>query len=317
MPEQPLHALSTMWSQERFKTDGREHDDMLAFAETTAGLGFPHIEINYVIPPAGVEALLVTDHVGVSSVHSPCPRIKAPDGRMSDALNLASPDVAERTLAVQCAHEAVDVAVRAEAPYIVVHLGGVGSAIFEEERELRRLYDAGTREGENVESLRRRAAQRRREGFDAYFRQARRSLAEIAEYASAKGVAVGLENRYHYHEFPNVDDLHVLLADYPPDVAGFWLDVGHAEVLERLGFYPHTRWLDELAPRCIGTHVHDVDGLADHRAPGHGTADWAHYAAKLPPHIPRVFEINQKIDEELVAASIGFLRERGVLPATA
>ena len=74
------------------------------------------------------------------------------------------------------------------------------------------------------------------------------------------------------------------------------------------------RWLNELAGRCIGAHVHDVDGLADHRAPGHGTADWDHIAHKLPPHVPRIFEINQKAPEEQVAAAIPFLRQRGVLP---
>jgi sugar phosphate isomerase/epimerase len=60
--------------------------------------------------------------------------------------------------------------------------------------------------------------------------------------------------------------------------------------------------------------VHDVDGLADHRAPGHGTADWPHYAAKLPPHIPRIYEINQRTPEEQVAAATPFLRTVGVLP---
>jgi hypothetical protein len=42
-----------MWSQGRFRDDGRDTDDMLAFAETVARLGFPAIEINYVIPPEG------------------------------------------------------------------------------------------------------------------------------------------------------------------------------------------------------------------------------------------------------------------------
>jgi sugar phosphate isomerase/epimerase len=304
-----------MWSQGRFKSNGAEHDDMAAFAGATAALGFGHIEINYVIPPAGVEALLATNHVGVSSVHSPCPRVKTPSGRMSDALNLASPDAEERELAVECARAAVDVAVRAGAPAIVVHLGGVGSEIFPEERELRKLYDAGTREGEQVESLLQRADERRQEGFDTYFPQARRSLDEITEYAAPRGVAVGLENRYHFHEFPGPDDMHELLAAYPPEAAGFWLDIGHAEVLDRLGFHRHTRWLDELGTRCIGAHVHDVEGLADHRAPGHGTADWPHYASKLPAHTPRVFEINQRTPEEQVSAAIPFLRERGILPA--
>jgi sugar phosphate isomerase/epimerase len=304
-----------MWSQGRFKQDGRDGDDMAAFAETVARLGFPHIEINYVIPPDGVEALLATNHVAVTSVHSPCPRVACYDGRKSDALNLASPDARERDAAVQCARAAIDIAERAQAPYLVVHLGGVGSEIFPEEKELRKLFDSGARDGAYVEGLRRAAQERRKEGRDTYFPHARRSLAEIAEYAAPRGVAVGLENRYHFHEFPGPDEMHELLPEYPPEVAGFWLDVGHAEVLDRLGFHPHTRWLDELADRCIGTHVHDVDGLADHRAPGHGTANWPHYSAKLPPEIPRVFEINQKIEENLVSDSIPFLRDRGVLPA--
>src|SRR3990172_4606509 len=48
----------------------------------------------------------------------------------------------------------------------------------------------------------------------------RRSLEEMAEHAAGSGVAIGLENRFHYHEFPGVDEMHELLAGYPPDVAG-------------------------------------------------------------------------------------------------
>jgi sugar phosphate isomerase/epimerase len=139
-------------------------------------------------------------------------------------------------------------------------------------------------------------------------------LAEIAEYGAKHGVAIGLENRYHYHEFPNIDEMHELLADYPLDVAGFWIDIGHVEVLDRLGLVPRHRYLDELADRCIGSHIHDTDGLADHRAPGNGTSDWPHYAAKLPAHVPRVFEINQRQSPEDVANAIPYLRSVGILP---
>ena len=310
----PIHALSTMWSQGRFRRDGLDGDDMDAFAETTARLGFPHIEISYVIPPDGVEALLGSNHVRVSSVHSPCPRIRTADGRLSDALNLASIKDDERQLAVERAKVTIDYACRAGAGSVVVHLGGIDTPMFEEERDLRRRYDAGEREGQRVEELRRRAIARRPEGVESFFPQARRSLAEIAEYAAARSVAIGLENRFHYHEFPGIDEMHELLAEYPAHVAGFWLDVGHAEVLDRLGLIPKHRWLNELAGRCIGAHVHDVDGLADHRAPGHGTADWEHIAQKLPRRVPRIFEINQKTPEEHVAAAIPFLRQCGVLP---
>jgi len=303
-----------MWSQGRFRSDGDEHDSMPAFAETTAGLGFGHIEINYVIPPHGVDALIEQGHVAVSSVHSPCPRVKSPSGKLSDALNLADTDEELRLLAVQYAKDSVDTAVRAGARLLVVHLGGVENAMFDEERQLRKLYDVGRHDDDEIKALRKSAVERRRAGAPTYLPQAKRSLAEIAEHAAAKGITIGLENRYHFSEFPDPDEMAELLADYPPQVAGFWLDIGHAEVLERLGFIDHRRWLDELADRCVGTHVHDTDGLADHRAPGYGTTDWPHYAAMLPPDIPRIFEINQRTPEDQVANAIPFLRSVGVLP---
>src|SRR5438132_6850127 len=303
-----------MWSQGRFRGDGKQADDMLAFAETAARLGFPAIEINYVIPPEGVEALLSNDYIGIVSLHSPTPRIRMDDGKSSDALNLASTDEEERGLAVERARVTVDHASRCGARYMIVHLGGIDGAMFDEERELRKRYDAGERDGAEIDLLRRGAVERRGEAAKTHLPLAKRSLAEIAEYAVTRNVAVGLENRYHYHEFPGPGEMRELLEEYPPEVAGFWLDVGHAEVLDRLGLDRHDRWLNELGDRCIGAHVHDVEGLADHRAPSHGTADWPHYAQKLPPAVPRVFEINQKVDEQQVAAAIPFLRERGILP---
>src|SRR3990172_764292 len=129
-----------MWSQGRFPHENR--DSMARFAETASRLGFPAVEINYVIPPEGVEEILASDHVSVASLHSPTPRVKAANGRWSEALNLAAADEEERALAVRLACETVDHAVRAGARYVVVHLGGIesggGSAMFEGEKRLTR-----------------------------------------------------------------------------------------------------------------------------------------------------------------------------------
>ena len=311
----PVHALSTMWSQGRFPHENR--DSMARFVEAASRLGFPAVEINYVIPPEGVEEILASDHVSVASLHSPTPRVKAANGRWSEALNLAAADEEERDLAVRLACETVDHAVRAGARYVVVHLGGIESGgrseMFEGEKRLRRLFDEGVRAGAEVDAVRSEADAARLEGAGRNLPRARRSLAEIAEHAAGRGVAIGLENRYHYHEFPGIEEMHELLADYPPTVAGFWLDVGHAEVLDRLGLVAKERWLDELGARCIGSHVHDVDGLADHRAPGLGDVDWSYIARGLPADAPRVFEINQRTPEDAVAAAVPFLRERSVL----
>ncbi len=300
------YSLSTMWSQGRFRS-------MREFARAALRLGYPNVEISYVVGPEGVEELLECDDVGVLSLHNPVPRVTVADGRSSDALNLASLDEEERRLAVELGRRTLELAAKAGADRVVFHLGGIGDEHFAEERELRRLYDAGVRAGEQVEALRRRARERRAEAAAPYLAQARRSLAELAEEAARLGVRIGLENRYHYHEIPSVDEALALLAEYPPEVVGYWHDVGHAEVLDRLGLVDKRRWLQELGERCIGAHLHDVDGLQDHRAPGHGTADWDYVARYLPPDALRVFEINQRVPEEQVAGAIAFLRQRGVL----
>jgi sugar phosphate isomerase/epimerase len=303
-----------MWSQGRFPLGDR--DSMDRFAEAASRLGFPAVEINYVIPQEGVDELLTSNHVSIVSLHSPTPRIKVA-GRWSDALNLAALDEDERAHAMRLACTTIDCAAQAGARYIVVHLGAIETRgkprMLGSERQLRRLFDSGVREGEDVEALRRQTVIERRRGALQNLPQARRSLADIADHAAASGVAVGLENRFHHHEFPSLHEMHELLDGYPPDLVGFWMDVGHAEVLDRLGLIPKHRWLDELRDRCLGTHVHDVDGLADHRAPGLGDVDWSYIVRGLRENVPRVFEINQKAPEGAVAAALPFLRERGVL----
>jgi sugar phosphate isomerase/epimerase len=310
---QPIIALSTMWSQGRFPRDDADGDDMDRFAEAAARLGYSHTEISYVIPPDGVEQLLGTNHVAVSALHSPTPRVKTANGRWSETLNLASLDPDERALAVRHACATIDHATRAGARYIVVHLGAIDGGVFDEEHQLRRLHEKGFQESEQVQRLRRQAIVKRREGARRHFPEAGRSLAEIADHAARAGVAVGLENRFRYHEFPSIDEMHELVADYPPHVAGFWLDVGHAEVMDRIGFTEKRRWLAGLSDRCLGVHLHDVDGLTDHRAPGRGDVRWDYIAAGLPRGIPRVFEIDQRVPEDQVAAAIPFLRGQGVL----
>jgi sugar phosphate isomerase/epimerase len=195
----------------------------------------------------------------------------------------------------------------------VLHLGGIGNDMMEPERRLRRLFDSGVRDGEEAEGLRDELRRLRRERQGPHLEAARRSLAELTEKASGKGLTLGLENRYHYHEIPQVDEALELLAPYPPDVAGYWHDVGHAEVLHRLGLIDRERLLRELGPRVVGCHLHDVEGIGDHRAPGRGDVQWDYIARGLPPNALRVFEIDQRQPDDAVAAAIGLLRDRGVV----
>ena len=145
---------------------------------------------------------------------------------------------------------------------------------------------------------------------------ARRSLAELVESAASHNIAIGLESRLHFHEIPSAEEAMALLEDYPPEQAGYWHDVGHWEVQGRLRLIDPRRWLSLVAPRMIGTHLHDVRGITDHRAPGNGDVDWSYIAAAVPPHAARTFEIDQHEPVNLLAAAISFLARQGVLART-
>lgn len=297
-----------MWSQqERFSGDLSE------FARVARSLGYEALEVSYVVPREGVEQLLDGGTLPIVSLHSPVPRLRHGDGRWSDSFNLASTDEAERRQAVAYSVATLEWAARAGARCVVLHLGGVGDQMMEPERRLRRLFDSGVRGGQEVEGLREELRRLRQEQQGPHQEAARRSLAELAKEASRRGVALGLENRFHYHEIPQVEEALELLAPYPLEVAGYWHDVGHAEVLHRLGLLDRERWLRELGPRTIGSHLHDVEGIGDHRAPGRGDVRWDYIARGLPPAALRVFEIDQRQPDEAVAAAIAYLREKGVV----
>jgi sugar phosphate isomerase/epimerase len=126
-------------------------------------------------------------------------------------------------------------------------------------------------------------------------------------------VTLGLESRLSYHQFPLPQEAVDLLAPYPPEVAGYWHDVGHGEVLHRLGLVELASWFELLGDRLVGTHLHDVRGLTDHRAPGNGDVDLAWLAARIPAHVPRTFEIDQHEPDAEVAHGLVLARNAGML----
>jgi sugar phosphate isomerase/epimerase len=300
-------SLSTMWAQqERF-------EDIEAFRGVAASFGYTAIEVSHSTDEPRLRALACDGAIPLSSLHAPTPRVRLPDGRWNSDANLASTDEAQRRIAVEHTKRTLQFALDCQLRFVVVHLGGMGDHMTDAERQLRRLYDSGVRDGEEVERLREDAIRHRSAVAEEHLEAARRSLRELVEFAAPHGVAIGLENRYHYHEIPHADEALYLLSDYTNEVAGYWHDVGHAEVQARLGLIDRHAWFPKLTGRTIGCHLHDVDGIGDHRAPGNGDVDWSYIAAGLPHAALRVFEIDQRQSDEAVAGSISYLRARGVV----
>jgi sugar phosphate isomerase/epimerase len=296
------------------------YGDMHDFARDAQRFGFDAIEVSHSTPVEKFERLLNGlpatlkggPRMKLSSIHAPAPRVQV-NGKPNSSLNLASLGDEEFRLAIEHTKGSIDQCAATGARFVVVHLGGAGNEMLPSERKMRQLFDSGTRDGAEYEQLRRETIEKRAQIAPLYFERARESLAELAPYARERGIAIGLENRLHHHEFPLPHEAVELVKDYPPDIAGYWHDVGHAEVQARLGYVDKRDWLTTAGSRTIGAHLHDVDGIGDHRAPGRGDVEWDYIAAGLPASALRVFEINQLEPEDAVAGAIAFLRERGVV----
>ena len=308
---QPPVALSTMWAvQPRFERDLR------AFMERAAELGYEAIEINHSMDAAQVGAILGHGVLPITNVHAPAPLERHASLGWNRELDLAAEDERERSVAVDYTKRSIDCAVEAGAGAVVVHLGAVSRGPINGDRRLRALYAERARaaaadlahEGAIVEALR----DRSRLAPPALERAAR-SLEELVRYAEPHGVAVGLECRLNFHEIPLPEEAAALLAPYPHAAAGYWHDIGHAEVLHRLGLVERSAWFDLLGERLLGVHISDVAGLRDHRAPGRGDVDYGWLAARLPAQAARTLEIDQREPDEAVRAALTVLREARVL----
>ena len=303
-------SLSTMWAQqERFVAD------MHAFVRETLALGYDAIEVSHSTATAPFERLMTYPGVPISSIHAPAPLVRDGANKSNSSLNLASTDDAERRAAIDYTKGSIDLTKQYGGSHAVVHLGGVGTPMFDAEREMRRRYDGGTHDGERMQELRATCHKQRAEQAGPWIEKAAETLRELTAHAEKQGIALGIENRLHYHEIPQPAEAAMLLADYTNEVAGYWHDVGHAEVQARLGLVDKRLWLDTNSARTIGCHLHDVTGLADHRAPGNGDVDWEYIAAGIPASALHVLEINQSQPPDDVRKAIPFLREHGVIEA--
>jgi sugar phosphate isomerase/epimerase len=140
-----------------------------------------------------------------------------------------------------------------------------------------------------------------------------KSLKELLEYAGRLGVCLGLENRYHYFDIPTQDEMPALLALAEPDRIGFIYDVGHATVMNRLGFFPDEMWLKTFGGRIVGTHLHDVIGVTDHHAPGLGDVDFRMVGRYLPKEAFRTVEVMNFNSFEQIKAGLKILVDTGVV----
>lgn len=299
-----MTSLSTMWGVKRFER-------FIDFFPAGRQLGFPCFELNHQLDTAMLRGLDPRQYP-IVSVHEPCPAdISTVTLRARNWL-VSAPDEESRRQGVRAVERSIDLACEVGAKLIVVHPGRV-DVDTRLEAELCALFEAGLAHTPAYAEQKARLVAARAAQVGANLEAVQRSLAELAEYAGRADVRLGLENRYHYHEIPLPDELEMLLEGLDPELVGFWYDVGHAHVLDRLGLAPHEAWLQGFMGRTIGIHLHDVQGIRDHLAAGLGEVDWAMVAAHLPPGALRTCEFQSVNTPEEAAAGLRFLAAQGCL----
>ncbi len=295
-------ALSTMWAIGQFPS-------LANFFEAGKSLGFARFELNHAVNSAMLTGLSLDGTI--TSVHEPCPAdIPVPELKRRNWL-ISALDEQDRRQGVLAMQRSIDLAHRLGAGVVIVHAGKVdiNPAL---EAELVALYKAGKADQPEYKQAREQLIAVRAAQAGANMAAVRRSLIELADYAAPKGVRLGLENRFHYHEIPLPDELEELLDLGCGETVGYWHDVGHAQVLQNLGLQSHEEWLRRFATRISGVHLHDVVGVDDHLAVGLGQMDWDMVARYLPVSALRTCEFQPANSPQRVAAGRQWLIDRQI-----
>ncbi len=297
-------SCSTMWARHNFP-------ELSDFFEAARRLGFAQVELNHQIDSSVLKGVDLSRQA-LSSVHEPCPAdVSVEELKARDWL-ISSPNEECREHGVEAIQRSVDLAAEHHLPVVVVHAGMV-STDAQLEQKLRKLFEAGRSASDDYRRVKAELTEFRQRRAPACMESVKKSLHELLEYASRSGVRLGLENRYHYYDIPNLDEMGELLALGDIERLGFVYDVGHAQHLDRLGFHPHEEWLRRYASRIIEVHLHDVRGLHDHVSPGLGDVNFDMVAAYLPAEAIRTLELQPVNTPGEVAAGLEYLAAHGCI----
>ncbi len=268
-------------------------------------LGFSHVELGHGIRLSLMEGVFRAAEKGLctfSSLHNFCPLPVEITRASPDCYKFSSPDERERERALKHTFQTIDFATRLGAPYVVLHLGRTPLDDYTD--KLVRYAEVGMIHSREFVRQKLDCVKRREREAPSFFKRAISCLTRIAEYAGEKGIRLGVESRHSFEEIPNEGEMLQVLDMFEPPTVGYWHDFGHVQVKHNLGFLDHVEWMEQVAPRLIGCHLHDTQWPGrDHMVPFSGDVDYDTLLGLLPEDTLFVFEMSpRRTVEEITEA---------------
>ncbi len=262
---------------------------LMAALET---MGADAVELEYRIPAAvwgALKAALRQKALAVSSLHNFCPLPPEFARGSGDLFSLASLDREERHAAVRLTLQTIEQANDLEARAVVLHCGRVSMTAATE--ILHQYQHRGRIATDEARSFLARKLTERDRLKPRHLDALCFSLEKLLPAAERHHVRLGLENRYHYHELPGIDDFALIFREFDGAPLGYWHDSGHAHAAEVLGLFAAQDLLERYESQLVGCHLHDARGLDDHLPPGRGEIDFAALVPYLMAGALQVIEL--------------------------
>jgi sugar phosphate isomerase/epimerase len=246
----------------------------------------------------------------VVSVHNyfPIPFARSDSKGSGDLFLLSSPQKEERQNAIRFTTRSIEHAGEVGAAAVILHCGFV-----EMNHEMQMLYQyfiSNRIDSEEAQIFLHNKLKERNTRKPKHMDSVLSSLDRLVSVAEKQGVLLGLENRYHYHELPGLDDFRLVFDAFQGAPIGYWHDTGHAHANETLAFIGRNTLLQNYADKLIGVHLHDAIGLDDHVPPGSGEIDFTALKPFLKTDTIKVIELKPGIPVSEVSEGIRFVREK-------
>src|ERR1700677_3297967 len=299
-----MYSFSTCWNSHRH-TDGR------ALLREIRSLGFDRVELSHGIRLSLVPGIFEAVEAGemqISSLPNFCPLPMGVNHAAPNLFLFSSPNPRERDSAFRHTVKTIETAARLKASAVVLHMGSIDMKDYT--GRLLEMLQRGEQDSSKYSSLRDEALEKREQKKAPHLQYACDMLERIVQVAERHGVKLGIENRQALEEIPLDSDFDLFMIEFNRPSVGYWHDFGHAQIKENLGVINHRFYLESLAPRLLGCHVHDVEFPGrDHAAPGSGMINFAALQPLVKPEHIKVFELSPRLSPEQAAAGIAFVKQ--------